>query len=96
MTGSRGAPPFAMQGRIFNTMAERVKRHIVLARLFSIFPWRYDQLHTLQAGWLQEGIAIIAPVGQPQFRTKAANQAERRCTLCKGTCRNKCLDRYIV
>ncbi len=77
MAGGHGAPPFAMQERIFNTLAELVARCIVLVHLyFLFFPGGYGRLHTLQAGWFQAGIVIMALIGQLLFRTKTGNRAE--------------------
>ena len=83
-----------MQKCVFDEVAVPVKMLVIASLLFSVFA-RWDHgAHALGRGLLDDGIAVVALVGQQVFGTESFNQLCSLRAICGGTLRNNDSERH--
>lgn len=62
-----------MQKCVLNEMAVPVEVLVIASLPLSVFAWRDHDAHALSAGLLDDGIAVVALVGQQVLGTESFN-----------------------
>lgn len=83
-----------MQKCVLNEMAVPVEVLVITSLLLSVFARRDHDAHALSGGLLNDGIAVVALVGQQMLGTESFNQLRSLRAICAGTLRNKDSDRH--
>ena len=83
-----------MQKRVLNEMAVSVKVLVIASLLLSVFArWDHDA-HALSGSLLDDGITVVALVGQQVLGAESLNQLRSLRAICGGTLRNNDSDRH--
>jgi hypothetical protein len=64
ISGGNTAPTLQMQKGVFHQMPEAIQISIVRARVFTVFLWRNHCFHPHSLRFLDDCIAVVAPVGK--------------------------------
>ena len=94
VTRRNAAPTLEIQKSVFNQMAMFVQCFVIESLLFAVLAWRNDRVHALRLGLLNNGIAIVALVGQQILGCHAINQWQSLCAICTGTLCNNDSERH--
>ena len=83
-----------MQKCVLNEVAVPVEVLVITSLLLSVFAgWDHDA-HTLSGGLLDDGITVVALIGQQVFGAESLNQLRSLRAICGGTLRNNDSDRH--
>ena len=83
-----------MQKCVLNEMAVSVKMLVITSLFLPVFAgWDHDA-HALSGGLLDDGIAVVALVGQQVLGTESFNLPCSLRAICGGTLRNNDSDRH--
>ena len=83
-----------MQECVLNEMAMPLKVLVITSLRLSVFAGRDHDAHALSDGLLDNGIAVVALVGQQVLGTEPFNQLRSLRAICGGTLRNNDSDRH--
>ena len=85
-----------MQKCVLNEMAVPIEVIVIASLRLSVFArWDHDA-HALSSGLLDDGIAVVALVGQQVFGAEPFNQLCSLRAICCGTLRNNDSDRHTI
>ncbi len=75
VTGSDAAAPlFELKKRVLDEVALPVQVFVIFALSLSIFSWRNRRLHALRSSLLNDGITVVALVGNQMLSRDASNE----------------------
>ena len=64
IAGCDPPPTFEMQEGVLDQMAQFIEMLIVFSLKLSVLPWRNDRLYSLRKSLRNNGVGIVAAVGQ--------------------------------
>ena len=85
-----------MQKCVLDEMAVPVEVLVIASLLLSVFARRDDHAHALSSGLLNDGIAVVALVGQQVLGAESFDQLRSLRAICDGTLRNKDSERHTM
>jgi len=94
--GGDASPAFEMEHGIFNQMTQFVEVFVIIALHQSMLSGRDHRTHPLSRGLFQDGVGVVASVGQKMFGDQAFDQFASLRTIRRGTCCNKDSDRIAM
>jgi hypothetical protein len=77
-------------------MPELIKVFIVKSLYGSVFLWRDDRFHALAFGLIDDGIAVVAFIGDQIVSAHAFDQVRSLCAIRCCTLRDKDSDRHTM
>lgn len=93
VSSGNAAPALEVQEGIFHEMAHFIEIFVIFSLFFSVSFWRYFRLHSLFNSLFNNGIRIIALIGQQVLCAQPIDKGESLCAICNGTRCNKDSDR---
>ena len=96
VAGGEAAPAFEPQHGVFHQMTQLVEVFVVVALEESMFSGRDHRSHPLSRRLFQDGVGIVAPVGQKMLGRQTCEERASLCTIRRGTCCNKDSDRVTM
>jgi len=90
------SPAFEMEHGVLDQMTQFVEVFIVFALHESMLSGRDHRTHALPRGLFQDGVGVVASVGQKMFGAQTLDQASSLRTVRRGTCCNKDSDRIAM
>ena len=90
------SPAFEMEHGVFNQMTQFVEVFVIIALHQSMLSGRDHWTHPLLRRLLQDGVGVVASVGQKMFGDQAFDQFASLRTIRRGTCCNKDSDRIAM
>ena len=85
-----------MQKRVLNEMAVSVKVLVITSLPLSILARRNHGNHALSDGLFDNGVTVVALVGQQVFGADPLDQFPSLRTICSGTLRNNDSERHTM
>ena len=89
-------PAFEMEHGVLDQVTQFVEVFIVIALHESMLSGRDHWTHPLSRGLLEDGVRVVASVGQKMFGRQAFDQVASLRTIRRGTCCNKDSDRIAM
>jgi hypothetical protein len=83
-----------MQKCVLDEMPMSVEILVIASFLFSVFARWDNHAHALRGGLLDDGITVVALVGQQVLGAKPFDQLRSLRAICDGTFRNKDSERH--
>ena len=77
-------------------MTQLVQVFVILTLFLAVLPRRYDGLHVLRSGLVDNLVAVVPLVGEQPFRSKAFNQVTSLLTIMDGTLSDRDSDRHTI
>ena len=96
VAGNDSAPTLEVEKSVFHQVPQCIKGLVILPLLFAILARRNLGVHSLVACWFNNGIAVVALIGQQMPGIYALNQLARLRAICNGTGCNKNSDRHTM
>jgi len=96
VTGGNAAPAFKAEHGVFDQMTQLIEIFIVVALDESVLFGRDHRSHPLLRRLFQDGVGIVAPVGQKILGRHPFDQRTSLRTIRSGTCCNKDSDRVTM
>ena len=85
-----------MQKSVLNLVALAVEMLVIVAWLLTILAWRDLRLHTLAAGLSNDGVTVVAFIGNQMLGINTLNQACSLRAIRSGTFRSNDSDRHTM
>jgi hypothetical protein len=96
ITGGNTSPALEVEHGVFYQVAKFIEVLVVSALDQSVlFGWDH-RIHPLSCRLFEDGIGVIAPVGQKMVCGYSFDEGASLCAICGGTCRNKNSDRQTM
>lgn len=96
IAGSDAAPLFERKKCFLDEVALPVQMFVIFAPLLSVFSWRDHRLHALRSRLLNDGIAVVALVGNQVLRRDASNESLGLAAIRPGSFCNNDSDRHTM
>ncbi len=96
IASGNAAPAFEVEEGIFNEMTQFIEIGIVGTQFFAMFSRGNDHFHALLLRLLDDGIAVIAPVGYQMPGVDSFHQTACKRAIRCGTLRNNDSDRHTM
>ena len=77
-------------------MAVAIKVFVVVASVLAVLSGWDLRKHSLRYGLLNDGVAVIAFVGNKVFSTQSFDEAASLCAIRNGTCSSNHSDRHTM
>ena len=93
VAGGDPAPAFEVQKGVLHEMAQLVEVAVVFPEHPAVFPGRDHRLHALPFGLRDDGVAVVALVGNQAVRAEPCDEAGCKAAIRCGALCNKDSDR---
>ena len=90
------SPAFELEHGVLDQMTQFVEVFVIIALHQSMLPGRDHRTHALPRGLFQDGVGVVAPIGQKMVGGQTLDQVSSLRTIRRGTCRNKDSDRIAM
>lgn len=96
VAGGDASPAFESQDGVLDQMSLSIEVFIIVALDESVLSGRDHRSHPLSCRLFQDGVGIVAPVGQKMLGRQAFDERASLRTIRRGTCCNKDSDRVTM
>ena len=96
IAGGDSPPTLEVEHGVFHQVTKFVEILVVIALDDPVPFGRYDRIHSLLRRLLENGIGVVAPVGQKMIGGHAFDQRAGLRAIRRGTCCNKDSDRVTM
>ena len=96
VAGSQTPPTLEVAHGVLNQMAQFVEVFVIVALNESVLLGRDHRIHPLSRRLFEDGVGVVAPVGQKMVCGYSCDQVARLGAIRRGTWRHKNSDRHTV
>jgi len=89
IAGGNSAPALKVEHGVFHQVTEFIEVLVVFSLNDAVLFGRNNRIHSLPGCLLQDGIGVVAAIGQKMVRLQAFDEVACLCTIRSGTWRNK-------
>jgi hypothetical protein len=93
VTGGNPTPAFKVQHGVLHQMTKLIEILVIVSLDKAVLLRRNDWYHFLPGRLLENGVGVIAAIGQQVFGGYPLNESASLCAIRSGTCCNKDSDR---